>query len=174
MYQNEIGGESPKGVKSGEGADALPASGLMAGKLITAFLIVTMTVSAGLALYIIAVPHQGQPFTEFYILGPGGKADNYPSGFGPGEQKTVRVGIVNHENTYKTYDLVVVLNDSKALTTLYEEKIGLGNRETLEKAIVLTPNRTGSGMRIEFLLYKDNDRSVPYRDLYLQVNVTDK
>jgi len=38
-----------------------------------------------------------EPFTEFYILGPEGKADNYPTDYVLGENGTVIVGIVNHE-----------------------------------------------------------------------------
>ena len=172
MEKNTIGSEYSEKVKPGRGTVGLPACGHTTGKLLTAFFVVTMTAAAGLSFYIVAVPHQCEPFTEFYILGPGGRADNYPGSFGPGEMKTVRVGIVNHENKYKTYDLLVALNDSKTLTTLYEKKIALSNDETWEQPIGLMPDRAGAEMRIEFLLYKEGNRSSPYRDLYLRVNVT--
>jgi uncharacterized membrane protein len=172
MNKNKIGGEGRSGIMPGTRADALPASRGMTGKLLTALLIVAMAASTGLALYIIVVPGHNEPFTEFYILGPGGDADNYPASFDPGEQKPVLVGIANHENAYMTYDLVVALNDSNALTTLYQEKIGLADSETWEKTVHLKPDRAGSKMLLEFLLYTDDNRSVPYRDLYLRVNVT--
>jgi uncharacterized membrane protein len=172
MNKNKIGSEGRSGKMPGTSADVLPASRGMTAKLLTAILIVSMAASTGLALYIILVPAHHDHFTEFYILGPGGEADNYPAIFDPGEQKPVLVGIANHENAYMTYDLVVALNDSNALTTLYEEKIGLADSKTWEKTVHLKPDRAGSRMRLEFLLYTDDNRSMPYRDLYLLVNVT--
>ncbi len=40
----------------------------------------------------------GERFTEFYILGLEGKADNYPDELTVGEEGRVILGIVNHEH----------------------------------------------------------------------------
>ena len=132
MNKKKIDSKSPKEVIPDINADSLPPSRGTTEKLLPVVLILAMTASTGLALYIIVVPDHNEPFTEFYILGPSGEADNYPTSFDPGEQKPVLVGIANHENTYMPYDLVVALNDSIALTTLYEEKIDLDDNETWE------------------------------------------
>jgi uncharacterized membrane protein len=123
--------------------------------------------------YVVAVPKQGEKFTEFYLLGPGGKADNYPTNFHLGDTKPVIVGIADHEYRNVTYDLVVRLNDSVRATQLYSEQMTLADNQTLEKHINLTPDRSGTNMMMEFLLYADGNMTAPYRELHLWVNVTD-
>ena len=51
------------------------------------------------AVYIIIKPKQNGS-TEFYLLGPGGKASDYPTNLTVGQNGSVIIGIVNHE--YKT------------------------------------------------------------------------
>lgn len=153
-------------------AEAFPASGNKADKLLTLVLIVAVASSACIVAFIIIGPSQSEKFTEFFILGPGGKADNYPVSFAPGEQKPVLVGITNHEYANKVYDLVVTLNDSNATGTIYRDKVTLANNETWEKTVQLKPDRIGKDMDMEFLLYVDGNMTAPYRDLHLWVNVS--
>ncbi|OPY26715.1 MAG: hypothetical protein A4E28_02341 [Methanocella sp. PtaU1.Bin125] len=141
-------------------------------RLLTVVLLLSIIASVAVLTYVVAVPKQGEKFTEFYILGPGGKADNYPEWFRLGEEKPVTVGIINHEYRNVTYDLVVVLNDSGSVTQLYADQVTLADNQTLEKTVALKPDRTGTGMAIEFLLYADGNMTAPYRDLHLWVNVT--
>ncbi len=49
-------------------------------------------------------------FTEFYVLDPGGKAEDYPTNLKIGEEGEVIIGIVNHEYTNSSYHLEVRLN----------------------------------------------------------------
>ncbi|MEM0449111.1 MAG: DUF1616 domain-containing protein [Methanomassiliicoccales archaeon] len=67
-------------------------------------ILVISIVSSGIALaYVIAVPRQGESFTEFYILGPGHNASGYPHRLRVGEQANVIVGIANHERRQVHY-----------------------------------------------------------------------
>ena len=60
-----------------------------------------------LTVYVIAVPKEGEKFTEFYILGPGGKTEDYPTNLAVGEEGKVIIGVVNHEYAPATYELEV-------------------------------------------------------------------
>jgi uncharacterized membrane protein len=141
-------------------------------KALTIILILSILLSIAMVAYVVAVPKQGEKFTEFYILGSGGKADNYPTNFHLNDTKPVIVGVANHEYRNVTYDLVISLNDSIRTTQLYTEQLTLADNQTLEKSINLTPDRTGTNMMMEFQLYADGNMTAPYRELHLWVNVT--
>jgi uncharacterized membrane protein len=143
-------------------------------KALTAILIVSVLVSALTVSYVIMFPKQGEKYTEFYILGTDGKADNYPLRFSMGEQKPVVVGIANHEYRNVTYDLVVELKDGTNVTTLDSGRILLADNETHENTVNLTSDHAGTGMKADFLLYIDGNMNAPYRECYLWVNVMEK
>jgi uncharacterized membrane protein len=141
-------------------------------KVLTVILIASILLSVAALAYVIVVPKHGETFTEFYILGPDGKADKYPTRFNMGDSKPVIVGIVNHEYRNVTYDLVIALNDSASVTNLHSEQLTLGDNQTWEKPIDLRPDRAGTNMKMEFLLYADGNMTAPYRECHLWVNVT--
>ncbi len=143
-------------------------------KSLTAILIICIVLSIAVTAYVIAVPKQGEKFTEFYILGSNGKADNYPTKFFTGDTKPVIVGIANHEYRDVPYDLVISLNDSVRNNQLYAEHITVNDNQTWEKLINITPDRTGTNMELEFLLYTDGNMTAPYRECHLWINVTSK
>ena len=136
-------------------------------KALTIVLVLSILLSVAMVAYVVAVPKQGEKFTEFYILGPNGKADNYPTNYHPGDTKPIIVGVANHEYRNVTYDLVVTLNDSIRTTQLYTEQLTLADNQTVERRINLTPDRTGTNMMMEFLLYADGNMTAPYRELHL-------
>ncbi|WP_297498810.1 DUF1616 domain-containing protein [Thermococcus sp.] len=72
-------------------------------KALTVILIATILVSVGALTYVITHPKQGEAFTEFYILGPTGKASGYPTELRVGQNGMVIIGIVNHEHRNVTY-----------------------------------------------------------------------
>lgn len=121
--------------------------------------------------YSLLVPGQRVAYTEFYLLGPDGRAGNYPTGFSLGEAKPVLAGIVNDEHRTVDYTLVVALNDSGSSAQLYRQSVTLAPGETWEEAVPLQPDRRGAGMSMEFLLYADDDLATPYRSLHYTVNV---
>ncbi|HEY3274470.1 MAG TPA: DUF1616 domain-containing protein [Methanocella sp.] len=141
-------------------------------RTLTVILLLSIIASVAVLAFVIAVPKQGEKFTEFYILGPGGKADNYPEYFHLGDSKPVIVGIINHEYRNVTYDLVVALNDSNNITQLSSQRLELADNQTWQQTVPLVPDHTGTNMEIQFLLYADGNMTAPYRDLHLWVNVT--
>jgi len=119
-----------------------------------------------------------EPFTEFYILGPEGTAENYPTEYVLGESGTLIVGIINHEQKSANYTMEVRLKDTSLPLPAEWENIVLENNETLERAINITPPFEGTDMGLEFLLYNEDKKnmleeniSVSYRDLHLLINV---
>ncbi|ASJ03602.1 hypothetical protein A3L09_10200 [Thermococcus profundus] len=94
-------------------------------KALTVALIIAIIISLVTLGYVVTHPKPGEAFTEFYILGPGGKAADYPTKLLPGENGTVIIGIVNHEHRNVTYYvqiwLVNLTWDSATNTTIIHE-----------------------------------------------------
>jgi uncharacterized membrane protein len=78
-------------------------------KALTIILIIVILVAVTALVYVIITPKTGEQFTEFYILGPTGLADDYPSNLQKDENTTVIVGIVNHEYRQIKYTVEVWL-----------------------------------------------------------------
>lgn len=140
-------------------------------KGLTTVLIIAIILSVLVLGYVVVVPKQGEKFTEFYILGPNGKADNYHTLFVLGDQQPVIVGVANHEYRNVTYDLVVTLNDNATVTQIYSDRLTIANNQTWEKNVDVKPDRKGSKMELQFLLYSDGNMTVPYRETHLWIDV---
>lgn len=143
-------------------------------RLLTVVTIVVLLLSIFTIAYFVMMPDKGEEYTEFYILGPDGMADNYSYKYVLGDEKTVIVGIMNHEQRNMTYDLAVSLYNQNNSTTekLYSEQMALSDGDEWEKAVNVTPAMTGINMKMEFLLYANGNMSAPYKECYLWVNVT--
>jgi len=111
--------------------------------------------------YVIITPKIGDRFTEFYVLDEEKTANNYSKVLEIGRVNKYFIGISNHEYTYVNYTIKVSLDD-EILTT---KEINIGNNEKWEDNIEIIPAKEGK--RLEFLLYKENDFSIPYRKLNL-------
>jgi len=85
-------------------------------KALTVALVVAVVVAAGTLVYVLATPRPGEAFTEFYLLGPTGKAACYPSLDLDGEYRVgnatadcplradnLTVGVANHEGHAQAY-----------------------------------------------------------------------
>ncbi|AEC51921.1 hypothetical protein PNA2_1005 [Pyrococcus sp. NA2] len=72
-------------------------------KALTVVLLIAIVASVATLVYVITHPKPGEAFTEFYILGPKGKASDYPTKLYVGQNGTVIIGIVNHEHRNVTY-----------------------------------------------------------------------
>jgi uncharacterized membrane protein len=120
-----------------------------------------------------------EPSTEFYIVGPDGTAKNYPTNYVLGENGTVIVEIINHEQKPVNYTIEVRLEDTPLPLPDDQKNIYIGNNETWKKAVTITPPFKGTNMALQFLLYNNDKKemleeniSVPYRNLNLWINVT--
>jgi len=132
-------------------------------------LVVAIVAALGCLGYVIANPKQGEKFTEFYILGPEGKAENYPRQVMVGEEARVILGIVNHEHQPLSYRVVIEINGVK------DKEIGTGilaHEEKWEQVVGFTPEEVGVKQRVEFWLYRDEEAQPCLKEpLHLYVDV---
>ena len=138
-------------------------------RIVSLILVIAIVFAVSMVVYVIVTPKQGEKFTEFYILGPGGKADDYPTTLHVGEEGEVIIGVVNHEYSNVTYLLDVRLEDEG----LREEHIALVHNETWERPFTFRATEAGEDQKLEFLLFKEGgNETEPYRSLHLWVDVT--
>ena len=89
------------------------ASQSQLNKALIVFLLVSVVVIIGTLGYVAARPKAGEAFTEFYVLGNEGNAENYPREVILGEKSKVILGIVNHEHKTMVYRVEVTINGEK-------------------------------------------------------------
>jgi len=134
-------------------------------KILSVILIAAILGAAGTTGYVIATPGEEERFTEFYVLGPEGKAEGYPEELAVGGTATVIVGIVNHEHEDVSYRLELKIGGNKHSEIT---QIALGQEEKWEQKVSITLGTVGEKQMVEFVLYKNGE---PYRQLRLWVNV---
>lgn len=135
--------------------------GILAGAFLTA---------AVSAIAIIVLPKPGDRFTEFYILGPEGLAENYPREAAVGQPVTVTVGITNREGVPAVYRVEVW--DGTHLIG-QAGPVSLKPGETDEKPVTFIPAEAGDDVKVIFLLYRDGGGE-PYRSLWLWLKVEER
>ena len=149
-------------------------------KALTVILIIAIVASIGVLAYVITHPKPGEAFTEFYILGPKGKASDYPTKLFVGQNGTVIIGIVNHEHRNVTYYVEIWLvnltyNFTTNETTIHEMYLMHTFNVTLppipvniegnwtpqfETNYTFSINRPGR-WQVWFLLFKDREPPIP-------------
>jgi uncharacterized membrane protein len=140
-------------------------------KTLAIVLVLVSVVALSATIYLVAAPTGGEAYTAFYILGPDGKAQDYPSQFRLGEGQSVIVGVTNHEQRAMDYTLVTTLSDNASSSTLSTETLHLANNENWEQPMTVRPDRIGEDMQLSFLLYGYSD-TTPLQTTHLWVNVT--
>lgn len=147
----------------------------MPDKVLSVVLAVAIVGAIGTLGYVVATPKVGEEFTEFYILGPDGKAANYTTELKVGEEGRVILGIVNHEQEGASYKVEVWINGEQAELRVGEEdrdeiRVDLEHEQEWEKEVGFVPQKVGEKQKVEFVLYKDGE---PYFEepLYLWVDV---
>jgi uncharacterized membrane protein len=119
-------------------------------KLWSIVLIAIILIVVGVTIYVASRPETGEIFTEFYILGPEGKASEYPQQLAVGQEAKVIVGIANREHRLVTYRLEVSIGASTVYTV---DGVTLGNNEKWEEAINIIPEKPGPEQKVEFKLF---------------------
>lgn len=141
--------------------------------------------------YAVAVPKQGESFTEFYLLTETESGElvaaGYPTEFTEGETKPIIIGIGNQEHETVTYTVVVkeqrvrVQNNSTEVLEAVDHpgfQTTLAHNETVHRTYQMQPELTGERLRWVFLLYNESVPATPtvsnaYRETHLWVNVTE-
>ncbi|MDP2218005.1 MAG: DUF1616 domain-containing protein [Methanolobus sp.] len=142
-------------------------------RILSIVLVISILLSVITLVYVVVTPKQGESFTEFYILGPRGMADDYNTRLVKGESFDVIVGVVNHEYSMVNYSLELRLDNEPMNIPDSYRHIPLEHNATWEQPLSFTPEITGNDMKLQYLLYREEDINEPYRDLHLWINVTE-
>jgi len=135
-------------------------------KALSVLLVLSILAALGMLYYVISTPKTGEKFTEFYILGKGGKAADYPARLKFGEEAEVTVGVANNEYANITYTFEARLQNE----TIETREVNLAHNQSVEFPFKFKALRKGESMKMEFFLYK-NKTSAPYRELHLWIDV---
>jgi len=159
-------------------------------RVLSVVLIAAVLVAAAATVFIITVPKEGEKFTEFYILGPRGKAADYPTEFMAGTPQTVIIGIGNHEYRDVTYIVETFAVESRfnnatnqstitSATPLDRFSVTVPHNRTVEQPYTFRIEDPDTN-RIEFLLFTEtppeeilesNLTDAGYRNLHLWLRV---
>jgi len=159
-------------------------------RVLSVVLIAAVLVAVATTVFIVVVPKEGEKFTEFYILGPRGKAADYPTEFMSRTPQTVIIGIGNHEYRDITYTVETFAVESRfdnatnqstvvSAAPLDRFSVTVPHNRTVEQPYtfrIMDPDTN----RIEFLLFKEappqniprnNLTDAGYRNLHLWLRV---
>jgi len=159
--------------------------------LLNVLLVASVLLATASVAYAVAVPKQGEAFTEFYYLSETEDGElvaaEYPTEYTLGESRPVVIGIGNHEHRPMNYTFVAKLqrvriaNNSTTVlesTELDRRRIDLAANETRHFGYNIEPTMTGTRLRVLFLLYTEPPGSSPsiesaYRETHLFINVSE-
>jgi uncharacterized membrane protein len=173
------------------GEEFFPEEGTRVDRVLSIILLCAIIGAVATTIYVIAVPKEGEKFTEFYILGAEGKAADYPTDIRIGSPESIIIGIGNHEYRNVTYWVDILLIDQLfdpvtntseilAMQELSRFPVTLQHNSTYQEMHTFTVNDTEFN-QLKFLLYSDEppspgtDAAVrinqSYRDLHLWITV---
>jgi uncharacterized membrane protein len=144
---------------------AEPKTMSRSGKVLAGGFLLLMLAFAIMALIMIS---RLQPaYTEFYLLGEQGQAQEYPREVMQGGEIQVRVGVENHEGTATTYRIAAVLDQ-----TVLSQNDGfiLQPDQVYIEDMILRIDTPASDASIQLLLFRA-DETTPYRTLRLWLRV---
>lgn len=120
-----------------------PSNSSRSDHLLRLILILALLTAVGATLFLIITPPVTDNFTEFYILGPDQKANNYPESLVTGQKYPVFLGVRNHEHRNVTYT-IEVWNMQTVIDTVTDDT---GNSSTNPAdQSVQTPDDNETGM----------------------------
>ena len=159
-------------VVTGIRAELFEAGQSKVDRALSIVLLISILTAIGTTAYVIAVPKEGEHFSEFYILGAEGKAADYPTSFALNTPQWVTVGVGNHEYRNVTYTVeaqAVSQSFDPATNTSTIDRMQLLNRyqvtlaqnTTDEQKLTFTVPKPGYN-EIQFLLFNETvpDESV--------------
>jgi uncharacterized membrane protein len=132
-------------------------------------LVVAIAAAIGTLVFTVVSPKEGEKFTEFYILGPGGKAEDYPTELTVSEEGRVIVGVVNHENECLGYRVELWAGNMKQRTV---QTGVLAEEEKWEREVSFSLDGAGANQKVEFWLFVEGKEEPHLEDpLHLWVDV---
>ena len=157
-----------------------------AGKMLSIALALSVAAAFGLVAYIVTTTPPVERFTEFYILGAGQNASEYPNKIRATQVASVILGITNHEYDPYNYSIdidLVGVTISYNVTTGQNETVPVNFTRWSSFTMVLDNGQTwrmpftfhidSVGLwEIQFLLYRGDNLGEAYHELRLIVTVT--
>jgi uncharacterized membrane protein len=128
--------------------------------------VIAVLLVAGFRFGVLGGTRVGERFTEFYVLGQGGKAEGYPRKLIVGEPSSVIVGVINHEGHAAQYR-VEVQADTDRLAS--QGSFALADGEKREDRVDIVLRRPAKQVKVEFVLLMEGAEG-PYRRLHLWVD----
>lgn len=152
-------------------------------KALTLALAASIVVAAATLAYVVLTPRPGERFTEFYILGPGGSADGYPTRLNVSQNGSVILGIASHEAGTVNYTVRV---DLVGVRIVYNTTAGRNETVELNRTTWTWVNTTVANggnwtqaytfsipeaglWKVQFVLYKDG--VITNQELHLFIRV---
>lgn len=154
-------------------------------KVLTVALALSIVFAIGTLGYVLTTPRDGERFTELYILGPDGKATNYPTNLTVNETGQVILGVTNLEHRTVNYTIEMIdqrgqfVNETGNRTFVAEEnetmqgwRLQLEHNETWEENVTFAMEEAGTHRALWHLTAEHRENEDPYRRVHLFVNVT--
>jgi uncharacterized membrane protein len=88
---------------------SLPKANNKLDRILSAVLVIAIIMTIMTFVFVILSPRSLEKSTEFYLLGPEGKATDYPKNLIKGENKNIILGIINHEYRTINYTMEIWL-----------------------------------------------------------------
>lgn len=134
-------------------------------RYLSVILVISILAAIGTTAFVIAVPKEGEHFSEFYVLGANGKAADYPTAFAPNTSQWVTLGVGNHEYRNVTYTVEThafnqtfdpVTNTSRIDRTILLDsyRVTVPHNQTDEHRVTFTVPDTNYN-KLEFLLFNE-------------------
>lgn len=120
-------------------------------------------------IYVISTPAPDDNFTEFYVLGPGGGAADYPAELEAGEKAELVLGIISHERKAMSYR-VGIEADGVEIGGL--GPVSLEPGEKFERMVNFALDMPGKMQKVDFLLYREGQTEVA-ESLHLWLDITE-
>jgi uncharacterized membrane protein len=142
----------------------------------TIILGVAIVAALGALIYVIAVvPKEGEKFTEFYVLGIGEQASDYPEELAVDEEGRVILGLANHEYQEVTYYIRARIDGESLPIHLGEEQVDqlaitLAHDEEWEQEIAFVPELASEQeQKLEFFLWSTIHQPEETRDVSIDI-----
>ena len=136
-------------------------------KVLLVLLVVVIIGAIGVLVCVARPPEVEQTFTEFYLLGPEGRAVDYPDVIVLGEEATVTLGIINRHQEIADYHIKIVSGEQEVGGVA---TITLAHEEEWEQQVSFAPIEVGEEQKVEFQLYKGGaSNALHVLDLWVDV-----
>jgi uncharacterized membrane protein len=133
-------------------------------KLLSWILLIAVLAAIGLTVLLTQLPPREEPFTEFYLLGNDGIAEDYLFDLRAGRGEPVIMGITNHEGETASYvvevwagheTIVTSTNRTQvdSMTQIGTVRVDLLDGQTYEQPYQVAVSNKDAN-KVEFLLFK--------------------